>query len=230
MKNDLEIILERIKYDRPFALIRFGDGEENILNNVACKRQGFEFDPGDVRDQKFRRELEESLKYYSERKYYVGTNNFNLNVGGTVVSPAIFINQNYTIFLKKMIPVLQKSSIYLVAHEKSKLDTLPFMVEQFFPLKDNAWRHSSYLEDISSVASNFGEQPKVILVAGGPYSCVLIHQLWQLNKKHIYIDIGSTFDPFLFSSITRLYQKRLKRTIWENHYNLNIVKRIKDYE
>ena len=74
----LNQIFKKIENKEPFALIRFGDGEKNILNNVACNRKGFSFDPGDIRDCEFREELMDSLIYNGGKNYFIGIDDANL--------------------------------------------------------------------------------------------------------------------------------------------------------
>jgi len=45
----------------------------------------------------------------------------------------------------------------------------------------------------------------IFLVAAGPLSEILIHELWQVNPRNAYLDIGSTLDPILFHRKSRDY-------------------------
>lgn len=211
MKTDLEKIIDFIRKEVYFSLIRFGDGEENILNNVACKRQGFEYDPGDSRDNKFRVELYDSLLHCSGRKYFVGTNNFNLNVGATVISPAIFVNKNYLSFLNEGIRAIKERSIYFVGNVRSDISKLPFNIEKFYAIPHTAWRYEQNLHNLILEDLKKEVHPVVVLVAGGPFSNVLIHKLWKNHSRHSYVDIGSVLDPFLFGEYTRKYHERMKK-------------------
>ncbi len=211
MKTDLEKIMNLIKDEIPFSLIRFGDGEENILNNIPCKRQGFEYDSGDVRDQKFRLELEKSLNFYGGNRYFVGTNNFNLSIQGTIISPAIFINQNYPSFLNNIKRVLENRIIYLVCNISGDDRKLPFNIENTYYINDSNWRYEEDLHNLILKHIEKEEKSVIVLIAGGPYSNILIHKLWKTNSENTYIDLGSVLDPYLFGQNTRKYHERLKR-------------------
>jgi len=190
--------------------VRFGDGEKNIINNIACNRQGFSYDPGDCKDREFQNDLIESLEYMDDN-YFVGINDERLEkrVNGTIISPMIFVNENYLPFLNKIIPLC--NNCVLVANERGNRDTLPFEVLDYVKIKNTYWRYvDSLLVDVSISYLLFDKPTQIVLVAGGPWSNVLIQRFWETNKNHIYIDIGSTLDPFLYRHNTRQYQERLK--------------------
>lgn len=207
----LNKIFQKIENKEPFALIRFGDGEKNIMNNVACKRKGFSYDPRDMRDQLFRAELMDSIYYYNGDHYYIGIDDEEIekHINGTKIDPMIFVNENYLEFLKKLEEVGKKIPIVLVVNKKAKLGDLPFAFYKVFFLDDNAWRTAGDMDiKITNLLNKF-KKPILALVAGGVYTNVLINKIWQKNKKHILIDIGSTLDPFLYGVKTRKYQERL---------------------
>jgi hypothetical protein len=211
MNKELNLILNKIKNKQPFALIRFGDGEKNIINNIECNRKGFSYDPGDIRDSEFRYNLIKSLEYNGGKNYFVGLNDSKLEkeVKGTIISPMIFVNQNYIDFLKKITPLF--NDCILIANKKGNIDKLPFKPLDVIKIEDKFW-HNTESESlhIGLLYWLYDKSTQIILVAGGAWSNVLIHRLWQSNKNHIYIDIGSTLDPFLFGKKTRKYQERLE--------------------
>ncbi len=209
----LNKIFENIKNKIPMALIRFGDGEKNILKNIACQRNGFSYDPGDIIDREFQYQLIKALQFDGGENYFVGIkdNMKEKEVKGTLISPMIFVNQNYLEFLGK----LENSSKYiptiLVINKISRLTQLPCSFEKVFALDDNAWHTAQDLDgDILEYLDKCKDQ-QLVLVAGGAYSCTLIHKLWAKDRNHILLDIGSTLDPYLFGQNTRQYHKRLDK-------------------
>lgn len=212
MNKELELIFTKIQNKEPFSLIRFGDGEKNILDNIPCKRKGFSYNPGDIIDRKFQKELIESLHYNGGKNYFVGVNDKKMEkeVKGTLISPMIFVNENYLPFLRRLEYVTKIMPVILIVNKTSKLTKIPFSFVGIFGLDDNAWRTANNLDiEILNCLKMFTE-PCLFLIAGGAYSCSLIHKLWKQNKNHIYIDIGSTLDPYLYGQNTRQYQERLK--------------------
>jgi len=210
MKTDLEKIIDLIKKEIPFSLIRFGDGEKNILDNIPCKRKGFEFNSEHPMNKLFRSELQESLEYKS-KNYFVGTNHPDLKkqVKSQNISASLFVNANYLVFLEKMIPILRKREAILICHIDGKIHKLPFELEKKYTLYNQAWLHEDCIEDYILNYLSLKKKQRIVLVAGGPFSNVLIHRLWKINKRHIFLDVGSVFDTFLFGKNTRKYHERL---------------------
>jgi len=225
----LSKIITIIKEKIPFAFVRFGDGEFTILKNIKCKRNGFDYNPDNARDLEFRRKLYDALTYDREDNYTVGICNkyvepahtwLKQRVHRVPIDADIFINRNYLKFIKECFPLFEDA--VLIINEKGNVKKLPFKCNSSLTIKNSAWRYNNWIDVSLLYWLSDKKIPQIILVAGGAYSCVLIHELWKKNKNHIYIDVGSALDIFIFQSITRMYQKRLKGTIWENHLNLKI--------
>ena len=123
----------------------------------------------------------------------------------------IFVNQNYLEFLEKLKNIAYNIPIILVVNKLSKLINIPFNICGVFYIDDNAWHtagdlDNKIIDDIEGLSTTH-----LVLVAGGAFSCTLIHKIWQQNQNHILLDIGSTLDPFLFGQNTRQYHKRLDK-------------------
>lgn len=212
------IILQKIKNKEPFALIRFGDGEFAILQNVECHRNGFDYNPEDLVDARFRKELMESLTYDGGDNYIIGICNKNVGknslpnkwlkskVCRVTIDADIFVNKNYLRFIKEMVPLFKYP--ILVANSQAKIRKLPFDL-LWFRIENSAWRTNSDLPEYLLDYLQYQKECQIILVAGGVFSNVLIHKLWKANKKHIYLDVGSTLDPFMYGKYTRKYHRRL---------------------
>lgn len=218
MDKELLKIQSLLLNKTPFALTRFGDGEYNILNNIKCKRKGFEYDPCKPKDLEFSIELKQALIGEQDDCYYTGLCQKNEEIKtwmrtlctGSPISASVFVNQNYLDFLNAIVPLFENFSIFFVGHINGKVKKLPFIPSIFFPIENSAWRKDyKYDEFILDEISDYN-QPVLVLVAGGAYSNVLIHKIWQKDKNNILINVGSTFDPFIFGRLTRHYQKRLK--------------------
>lgn len=193
--KDFQKLLEQ---KQPHALTRYGDGEWNIFDDVNCNRKGFKFD-SEI-DQKFRQELKDSYDY-KEKNYYVADKD--------PISACLFVNKHYKEFLKG-IGIFNLFPVVLIGHEKSNLRKVAFKIDLFFPVSNNAWKvHPNLHEEILEEIKRY-KKPALILFACGPYSNVLIHKIWQKNKKHILWNIGSVFDPFLLGKNTRGYHERLE--------------------
>jgi hypothetical protein len=122
----------------------------------------------------------------------------------------IFVNQNYLKFLKNLKNVTKNIPVVLIVNKTAQLTNLPFSFVATFGLDNNAWHTDENLDlKVLNWLGKFNK-PMLVLVAGGAYSCSLIHKIWKQNQEHILLDIGSTLDPYLFGQNTRQYQERLK--------------------
>ena len=193
--KDFQSLLQQ---KQPHALTRYGDGEWNIFDNVNCNRKGFKFD-SEI-DQEFRQELKNSYDYQA-KNYYAADKE--------PISACLFVNEHYKEFLKG-IGVFNLFPVVLIGNEKSNLRKVAFKIDLFFPVSNNAWKVHPNLHKEILVEIKKHKSPVLVLFACGPYGNVLIHKIWQKNKKHILWNIGSVFDPMLLGKITRDYQKRLE--------------------
>jgi len=211
MNKQLKMIKEKIQYLQPFALARFGDGEKAILHNIPCNRKGFKFDP--EKDQKFRMNLIKALKL-KMKDYFVGISRkpelfswYQNMVQSQSLDAALFINENYLDFINKIVPLFQTRDIILVCNKKAKFENLPFKCEKIHYISDNAWKNDIWDNLFFDLV--WALDTKIVLVAGGPYSCTLIAELWKDLPYHLFIDIGSALDPYLYGKKTRKYHERL---------------------
>lgn len=208
MNSELQMIYNKVKNKEHFALVRFGDGERNIMNNVSCNRNGFSFNTLNEYDKKFRQELIESYKFKCPR-YYKGIGDENLITDVCeLVSACVFVNENYVQFLNNFNKLFD--NCIFIGNELGMKWQLPFTVERYIRIKENAWKdYNSNLLDVYLSKYLEKKKDKIILVAGGPMSNVLIYKLYKNNPDNIYLNIGSTMDPFIYGFFTRKYQERL---------------------
>jgi len=183
---------------QPHALTRYGDGEHNIFDDVNCHRKGFKFNSEE--DQKLKADLLEAYNSQSPN-YYVADKD--------PISACLFVNQYYPTFLKEVMPLFNMFKIIYVGHETSDITNLPFHVDEFFPVCDNAWKYfpGLYIQILREFRKY--KKPILCLFACGPYSNILINKIWKHNKKQILWNIGSTLDPFVYGVNTRQYHERM---------------------
>lgn len=223
-KGDFDMFVNKIKNNEHFALSRWGDGELMILENKAIdlrhKGDGeFRHDPTNDISLKMRDILMESYTY-QDKDYYVGVAcqccvgkdkfDYMRKLSGQLESNLtwanIFVNSNYKYFLNDFINVLQNKKIILVSHVNSKLDNLPFKIENHFSVGTDAWisdYSTSKLIQMEMDALN--RTNYIYLFAAGPFANILTYELWKHNRNNTYIDIGSTLDKFLGLQLTRGY-------------------------
>lgn len=208
MKNfstEIEIMFKRLKSGKNFSFSKYADGEWSTLSGNTINNGEFDFNPerGDPVQ-----ELMESFTF-KDNDYYVGIScpccqGLNHNImkktsqqqEDNLTFANLFVNNNYKFFTKNFVPEFSNHKIHLVANKRSKIENLPFEIEEFYPVGFSAWVNDySLVEEI--MAKNLKE--KLFLFCCGPFGNILAHKLWESNKNNTYMDIGSTLNPWLQS-------------------------------
>jgi hypothetical protein len=188
-----------------FSFSKYADGEWAVINGEFLNNGEFKNDPS---QDFYRQKLLESFQFkdknytigisceccqgieHDKMKKLSGQDEENLTFAN------IFVNSNYPLYKSLFIEEYKKNDIYLVCNEHSKVENLPFKVEKTFPITYNAWVNNyNLIKDILSEEVT----GKLFLFCAGPFGNILAHQLYQSNKNNIYLDIGSTLNPWLQS-------------------------------
>lgn len=119
----------------------------------------------------------------------------------------IFVNSNYNKFLLDWVNgIFKNKNIILICNKKSNVKNLPFNPKFAYFVGTNAWKNDySLIETLKKDISKNNIKNHIFLFAVGPFSNILIHQLYIYNKNNIYLNIGSTLDVILELGITRGY-------------------------
>lgn len=214
--NQIRLIYKKLISKGKFSLCRFGDGEWAGIskNPLVCgnnpSRGIYEWTTtGDNDNFSLSSELlSESLKY-SENEYYVGICpcytemlKFSNQNEKNIVYANIFVNNNYSFFKEKFLEFFGTQKVHLVANKEANISNLPFSIEEFYPVEYNAWIYNLDLIDKIN-SKNYSN--KLFLFCAGPLSNILCYKLWQNNKNNVYLDIGSTLDPWINTGNPRAY-------------------------
>ena len=106
----------------------------------------------------------------------------------------MFVNGNYNDFVKYFISEFKNYDVILVKKKKGNKENLPFNVEEYIPITGTAWRDNF---NLVNELSNRDDSNKLYLYSAGPLGNMLAAKQWEKNKNNIYIDIGSTLNPWL---------------------------------
>jgi hypothetical protein len=210
--DDLLAIYEGLKNGYKFSFSKYADGEFAILTGKEITNcDGWHFNPiGDKHEMDI---LRESF-FYSEEGYYVGISCpccvkkeevlwMRENVGSPIERVTwanIFVNKNYEIFKRAFIPEFYNHKIVLVANKNAQVKKLPFPVEEHIPITGKAWKDDLWL--LSAISQKRYED-RLFLFCAGPLGNMLAAHLWQTNKQNVYLDIGSTLNPWLVGNNRR---------------------------
>ena len=208
-KTDFFIIFNLLKTKTPFSFSKYADGEYSILiNKKITNCDNWTFNPNEHREQQ--KELLWSFQF-NELGYYVGiscpccvpqehVNWMRKNVGVNdehLTWANIFVNGNYNDFVKYFIPEFSNHDVILVATEKGDASNLPFNVLEHIKITGMAWLDNFNLIDELSQRQ---DKDKLYLFSAGPLGNMLAAKMWKYNKNNIYIDIGSTLNPWLIGN------------------------------
>lgn len=222
-REDLDEVLRLIVESDSLALARFADGEASVLKNITVgNKDGWMYKKD--KNLVFRRDLRHSL-LCNDKNYLYGlsctccdkeNHEFLLN---SVRAPLenltfsnIWVNANFPHFNERFLPALRASgkSIILCSGSKARVSELGrhVQVADFIPIPGNCviyWE--KYREQIKGLLDLKAtlHRNAIFLIAAGPLSEILIHEMWQANQQNIYLDIGSTLDPLLFRRNSRGY-------------------------
>lgn len=225
-KSNFFSLLNKLKDKENFSFSKYADGEYAILvNKKITNCDNWTFDP--LLHQEYRNELLNSFKF-NEQGYYVGiscpccvsisdVNFMRENVGvknQNLTWANIFVNSNYDPFKEHFVPEFNNHNVILIANKNAKVENLPFKVEEHIKISETAWVDNFNLLD---ELPNKDYKNKLFLFCAGPLGNMLSAKMWESNKNNIYLDIGSTLNPWIVGN-NRGYLKggtSLKKTcIW----------------
>jgi hypothetical protein len=221
-ESEIYRIFDLFKKGSPFSFSKYADGEWAAINDINLNNREFEKTP--LTPSFFKNKLIESFKY-KDPNYYVGVScpccqggeaqkmiDFSEQDYEHLTFANVFVNSNYKIYKEIFIKEYENHDIHLIANEKSKINNLPFKIEKFYPIGFSAWVNNyKLIEEIKQKNLN----NKLFLFCAGPFGNLLAHQLHESNKNNIYLDIGSTLNPWLQSEgFQRDYY--LNGTVYQN--------------
>lgn len=205
-KEDFFIIFDLLKNKTPFSFSKYADGEYEILvNRKITNCDNWTFDP--KKHQKYQKELLKSFQF-NDDGYYVGIScpccveakdvlwmRENVGVNENYLTWAnLFVNGNYNDFKEFFIPEFKNHDVILVATEKGDINKLPFKVSEHIKITGTAWLDNfNLIEELSQRQ----DTNKLYLFSAGPLGNMLAAKLWESNKNNIYMDVGSTLNPWL---------------------------------
>lgn len=207
--EEIKRVYNKLLSSEKFTVVRYGDGEWMAMNGHSGESGNGEWTIGVPNNQNYeisKQKLWDAFKH-QDQNYFLGIpcpccqgNKFNeiKEASGQPIDNLtfanIFVNSNYTFFISNIIPFLKKqNNIHLIANKVTDIEKLPFSVEKFYPINYNAW-----ITDLSIIEAIKDKEykDKIFLFSGGSFSKIACYELWKANKNNIYLDIGSTIDPW----------------------------------
>ncbi len=204
-KQELLIMHDRLIKGESFAFSKYADGEWAAMLNLPLDNREFK---NENSFETSRKELIESFRF-KHPNYFVGIsceccqgeNHFRMKEFSTqpienLTYANLFVNSNYPIYKQLFLPEYEKRDVHLVCNKLSKIENLPFVPEETYFVGYNAWVED---HDLIKKIQDKNLSDKLFLFCCGPFGNLLAHQLFSSNQKNIYLDIGSTLNPWLQS-------------------------------
>jgi len=213
-QEDIKIFHKALLNRENFSFSKFCDGEWAVIQNQPINNKEFWFDPNEPKDQYKRASLINAFQF-DHQNYFVGIT--CVNVFGLETHKAmkricglqeykltwadIWVNSNYSFYLKNIIPTYRERQTVLFCNSNSKVENLPFEPRAIFNISYNAWEDNwSTIEEAKKYIAQNNIQDHIFLFCCGPFGNILCHQLTQFNDRNTYLDIGSTLNPLLKSA------------------------------
>jgi|AntRauTorckE6833_2_1112554.scaffolds.fasta_scaffold19909_2 hypothetical protein len=215
----INYFLNKIARRKSFCLIRLGDGEYNILINKSLKvAEGWSFKEGSI----LTNHLKESINIDKSNVYYgisapcdlngQTINNYyveNIKNNSNLTFANILCNNNYQKF-KNFIQTASMNVI-LISCNKPDNDLLgKLKIIEYYKISSDLvdnWdkEYKTHLNKVKYLSKKYTNE--MFFISGGPIAKVFIATMYKYNPNNMYIDVGSTIDPFTKGVITRPYQK-----------------------
>lgn len=215
-RNDLNTIISCLQDYKPFAFVKYADGERAILENRELKNcDGWHF-----KDQHLvHQDLNESIDYYADNYYYgisckisdADSNRFyKERLKGRldkITFADMFVNANHKPWIYFLSNWNKKDRTLAFIHNKDgDASALPFHVDRSVLIPAHAldWYQEDKIDILTYLLTL---EEDIIFCAAGPLSEIFIHFLHSHNPNKIYIDVGSSLDPWLLGRSTRHYHR-----------------------
>lgn len=228
MKNkDFEMefynMWNKILTQKSLAFARYADGEVCLMrgikigktaaaytmDNWCCEEDGISLLGKDLKD----------TLYHTEPEWYYAIscvccdpnghewlmNNIKHSVSNITYSN-LWINSNYKKFISNVFKL--NEPVFLIANKEGLYNRYPWNVLGYYPIEDdciNYWKNNKIqlINDVKDIALN--NVNRLFFISAGPMSELIIHHMWEANKRNRYIDVGSSIDEFVKNRKTRPY-------------------------
>lgn len=207
---DLRAFADAFFYGPPFALSRFGDGEESLLRKrMFYVNKGVEQWHSGGTDWA-RGQLATALRFRGPG-YYVGiassccapkahqylARHSRLN-SQHLTFATLFCHGNYDRTLELN---LARNAVVVGSHPDAEVRVPANAINE-------PW-------DVDALLTRLASVDKPILVAAGPAACWIVQQYWARSPKQTIVDVGALFDPVLHGCASRPYHD--ERSGWREH-------------
>ncbi|MBT0882102.1 glycosyltransferase [Campylobacter sp. 2018MI13] len=210
LTEEFDKIFNKINKNENFALLRYGDGERAIINNIRVKAQeGWEVN----NNLKFSNSLYETLKlnnpkiihaiscpccdFASSYFYQQQIDNTNISLSN------IFVNINHKRF-KEYFEKIKKDAVVIANYRAKNKKIGNLNILKYYEISDdcNDFYNKHLNNLIDEIINDFGTQKNLLyVISAGPLAEIIIHKLFENNEENQYIDFGSSIDFYFKDKI-----------------------------
>jgi len=207
-KLDLKEVFDLIKTNKPFAFMRFADGEIGVMQGRLVNGSDRWTSPQHL--TKLGQDLLSAIAKTDSNIYYgiscqccdVEGKNYLLsliqNPKQNITFSNLFVNGNYKDFLREL--SLLNKPVYVIANERALFSNFPLPIQGFVPVPDDCVSYwEGFSDEVKEVLRDSFESitNELFLISAGPMSEALIDYLWTINPNNQYIDVGSSIAEFV---------------------------------
>lgn len=216
IRQDFNVVWDRIEAGDNIAFLRFGDGERSIICRKKVKAiEGWEHPE---QETSLSTRLEATLHLDADNVYY-GISCpccdveayywYSSRISSSMKTFAnLFVNANYEVFSEKF-RHLKRDAVFIGNHRGSGKKIGNLNILKHYSVSDDC---VSFCQDgldtlIEDIKQDFGKRKDLLyVISAGPLSEIIIADLFQHNPDNCYIDFGSSIDTYIHESQTRSYQ------------------------
>jgi len=140
----------------------------------------------------------------------------------------LFLNNNYKYYIENIVPLFSQFDVYLIVNEMADITTLPFYsnIKQDFRVGSNCIINNLDLaQQLPQYIQDNNIKNSLFLFSASSLSNVVTYECYKTNKNNIYLDIGTTLNPYMKGMEGWRYSRDYLTNYWFNKKN-NIGERV----
>ncbi len=140
----------------------------------------------------------------------------------------LFLNANYKYYIENVVPLFSNFDVYIIVNEIADITGLPFynnIKKEFRVGKNCMINNINLVETIPNYIRDNNINNSLFLFSAASLSNVVTHACYKTNKNNIYLDIGSSLNPYMKGMDGWKYSRDYLTNYWENKSS-NIGERV----
>jgi len=134
----------------------------------------------------------------------------------------LFLNSNYKFYIENVVPLFSNFDVYIIVNEIADLTELPFYnnIQQDFRVGTNCMVNNiDLINTLPDYIQKNNINNSLFLFSAASLSNVATHACYKTNKNNIYLDIGSSLNPYMKGMEGWKYSRDYLTNYWFNNKN-----------